>query len=124
MPKTAATKKQDLKAKPDHYIECRQNHRWERLGFFHFRATHGKGICKKSLCERCDTIRYQWYEADGTRLWTDYEYPDHYLLQGTGRVLPKEVRREAFRRAAIYGSEEMLDMTLTEDQPSPARKAV
>jgi hypothetical protein len=105
MPKTAATKKQDLKAKPDHYIECRQNHRWERLGFFHFRAT-------------------QWYEADGTRLWTDYEYPDHYLLQGTGRVLPKEVRREAFRRAAIYGSEEMLDMTLTEDQPSPARKAV
>jgi hypothetical protein len=125
MPKTPATKKQDLKAKPDHYLECREmGHRWKKLGYFHFRATHGQGVCRKSLCERCDTTRYNWYESDGARLWTEYEYPDHYLLQGTGRVLPKEVRREAIRRAAVFASEDMLDMTLTEGKASPARKAV
>jgi hypothetical protein len=124
MPKTAATKKQDLKAKPDHYIECRQNHRWERLGFFHFRATHGKGICKKSLCERCDTIRYQWYEADGTRLWTEYEYPDHYLLVGEGKVTPKDVRQESMRRSVIHTSEEALDASIAVAAPRGSRKAV
>lgn len=43
--------------------------------------------------------------SDGLLMDSRIDYPDHYLAVGEGRVAPSEVRREAMRRATVYGSE-------------------
>lgn len=103
---TAQTKIADMRTKPDIYIECREiGHKWLKIGYFHWSDKGRSAVCRKQKCERCDTTKDTYLSSDGVILESRYDYPDHYLAVGEGRVAPSEVRREAMRRSTVYGSE-------------------
>jgi hypothetical protein len=106
-------KADDLRSKPDVYLDCRDlRHAWNRIGFFHFSGTRGQGTCRKAVCARCGTCRHSYYDDDGSLLFTEYDYPDHYLLVGSGRVSTSDVRSEAMRRHRVYATEESLSRAI------------
>lgn len=92
----------DLQTKPDSYLECRElRHSMTRVGYFHWSDKGKRAICRVAVCTRCGTIRNSFLYASGKPMDTRYEYPDHYLLIGDGRVSHAEVVLESMRRVGI-----------------------
>jgi hypothetical protein len=69
---------------PDAHIECRDfGHSWKPQT-----ATWlDDGTIERVLaCSRCTTRRYQALDRKGYILSSHYAYPEHYLIEGVGRL--------------------------------------
>lgn len=117
----SGSKMADLQTKPDNYLECREmRHSFNRVGYFHWNDKGKRAICRVAVCHRCGTIRNTFFYASGKRMDAKYEYPDHYLLIGDGRVSNAEVVLEAMRRVGISADRD----SMVVDTPSRRLRAV
>jgi hypothetical protein len=60
----------------------------------------GRRLYERTMrCTRCGTRRIQQLNHIGEILGSWYEYPDHYLIKGMGRLTTKQ--RSAFRQVTL-----------------------
>lgn len=84
----------------DPFLECRTR----RHRYFDVEDDGGIGRKWKSSntvtrlcqqCERCDTVRYEaWNAVTGDLLFAYYKYPEGYAIDGGGRVDNRQLRLE------------------------------
>lgn len=111
----SGSKMADLKSKPDHYLECREmRHAYTRIGYFHWNDKGMRAICRIGVCQRCGTVRLGYFYASGKLMDSRYEYPDHYLLIGDGKITQADVILESMRRVGIAADRD----SVVADSPS------
>jgi hypothetical protein len=87
-----------LRAQGDHELfVCRDiGHGWTH----HDGQVLGRRLYERTMrCTRCGTRRVQQLNHVGEILGSWYEYPDHYLIKGMGRLTTKQ--RSAFRQVTL-----------------------
>lgn len=100
----------------DSHLECRSyhGHAFTSVGFFYWKSTKGKGICKVSKCSRCSTYREDYLFPDGSKMDSRYHYPDSYLMEAKDRPTTKDIRKEMLRRVEVIHAS-------PDDLPVPGR---
>jgi hypothetical protein len=87
-----------LRAQSDHDLfVCRDiGHSWIN----HDGKVLSRRVFERTMrCVRCNTRRVQQLSHIGEILGSWYEYPDHYLIKGLGRLTTKQ--RSAFRQVTL-----------------------
>lgn len=98
----SGSKLADLLSKPDTFLDCREmRHPWIRKGYFHWSDQGRRAICRVSTCPSCGSDKLSFFYASGRLMDTRYEYSDHYLLTGEGKVTNADVVLESIRRHGV-----------------------
>lgn len=70
---------------PDNFVYCRDfGHSWAPKSV-HF-DDKAKVYDQTLRCGRCKTVRHRLIDSRGRNVSANYDYPDHYLITGAGRL--------------------------------------
>jgi hypothetical protein len=87
------------------HIECRDyGHSWKRHNVTWSKPE--RSYVRILKCTRCRTLRHDLLNSDGDPLRSHYDYADHYLIGGLGRLTgsDRSALRLANLRSALNGS--------------------